>query len=96
MVKIHFQTLLFYKHKDLRSKQQSHAESPETPPTEDDFKVVNGRNGKQNLANKLFHTKDTGLERSQQLRGDRSVSVAIEDCWRWQMMAENLFSMTII
>ena len=47
------------------SKQQSHADkSPETPPTEDDFKVVNGRNGKQNLANKLFHTKDTGLERS--------------------------------
>ena len=38
----------------------------------------------------------TGLERSQQLRGDRSVSVAIEDCWRWRMMAENLFSKTII
>ena len=37
-----------------------------------------------------------GFERSQQLRGDRSGAVAIEDCWLWQMMAENLFSKTII
>ena len=37
-----------------------------------------------------------GLERSQQLRGDRSGAVAIVDCWLWQMMAENLFSKTII
>ena len=55
------------------SKQQSHADkSPETPPTEDDFKVVNGRNGEQNLANKLFHTKDTGLERSLKVLADRA------------------------
>ena len=26
------------------------------------------------------------FERSQQLRGDRSVSVAIEDCWDWKIM----------
>ena len=37
-----------------------------------------------------------GFERSQQSRGDRSGAVAIVDCWLWLMMAENLFSKTII
>ena len=36
------------------------------------------------------------FERSQQSRGDRSGAVAIEDCWLWLIMAENLFSKTII
>ena len=36
------------------------------------------------------------IERSQQLRGNRSGAVAIEDCWLWRMMAENSFSKTII
>ena len=30
-----------------------------------------------------------GIERSPQLRGDRSVAVAIGDCWLWLIMAEN-------
>ena len=54
------------------SSGRSSWEVTETPPTEDDFKVVNGRNGKQNLANKLFHTKDTGLERSLKVWADRA------------------------
>ena len=37
-----------------------------------------------------------GLDRRQKPRGDRRGAVAIEDCWVWQMMAENLFSKTII
>ena len=37
-----------------------------------------------------------GFERSQQLRGDRSEAVAIGDCWLWLIVAENLFSKTII
>ena len=37
-----------------------------------------------------------GFDRSQQLRGDRSGDVTIEDCWVWLIMSENLFSKTII
>ena len=37
-----------------------------------------------------------GFERSPQSRGDRSEAVAIVDCWLWLIMAENLFSKTII
>lgn len=36
------------------------------------------------------------FERSPQLRGDRREVVAITDCWLCLMMAENLFSKTII
>ena len=38
----------------------------------------------------------SGFDRSPQLRGDRSGTVAIEDCCIWLIMAENLFSKTII
>ena len=47
----------------------------------------------------LFHNRyfsHDRFERSQQLRGDRSEVVAIVDCWLWLIMAENLFSKTII
>ena len=46
------------------------------------------------IQKKIF--RHSGLERSQQLRGDRSRAVAIVDCWLWRMMTENLFSRTFI
>ena len=48
------------------------------------------------LAAGLLAQSSKGFERSQQSRGDRSGAVAIVGCWLWLIMAENLFSKTII
>ena len=93
-LKIYFQRHSSDKDKDLQ--QQTSTDRRQVTRDATDWPTEPTTQKKRRHEDHIPVTDALRVERAQQPRGDRREVDTIADCWRCRMMAENLFSKTII